>query len=535
MWWEFKSGVYDEHQEATGNTTLSFTFNTMDTVQSAIQTAREQLEQVPTSALVSAGALYAAFLVYYLGETRKLKHIPAVGQESAILSYVDLIKFMANSPKFLANAFAKTQMVKIPGLFEWTVLVSGKDLIEEVRKAPEEKLSFEKATEETLQTHLTMGPPIAENPYHVAVVRNQLKRATPQLVPDVYDELVHAFQEYLQPPADGGWQSFHMQPILMKVICRASNRTFVGLPLCRDPDYIELNVKYTVEVVTTGAVLRALPTFIRPFVASLLPTVKNRIDQATKHISPLIRHRREQIELLGDEFERPLDFLMWLIEDAKGEETTEKALSNRILVLNFAAIHTSTMTFTQALYDLAAHPEYAETLRQEVQSAVSEEGWSKGAVDKMQKLDSFIKESQRLRPMANVLMNRVVMNDYTFGNGVTLPKGSTIAVDLTDMHMSPDYDNAKEFDPWRFYKIQTETGKRSDMTTTTSDFLAFGHGRHACPGRFFAAVEIKLMMAYLVLNYDVKCEQDGVRPKDMWVGQTCVPDPKANLLFRKRQ
>jgi hypothetical protein len=41
-------------------------------------------------------------------------------------------------------------MVRIPGLFEWTVLVSGKDLIEEVRKAPEEKLSFEEATSEVV-------------------------------------------------------------------------------------------------------------------------------------------------------------------------------------------------------------------------------------------------------------------------------------------------------------------------------------------------------------------------------------------------
>jgi cytochrome P450 len=132
-------------------------------------------------------------------------------------------------------------------------------------------------------------------------------------------------------------------------------------------------------------------------------------------------------------------------------------------------------------------------------------------------------------------MNRVVMSDYTFSNGVTLPKGTALSVDTTPMHMGSEYENPEEFDPWRFYNIQQKTGKRSDITTTSNDFLAFGHGRHACPGRFFAAVEIKLMMAYLVLNYDIKCEQDGVRPKDMWVGQTCVPDPKANLVFRRRQ
>jgi hypothetical protein len=125
-----------------------------------------------------------------------------------------------------------------------------------------------------------MGNQVADNLYHVGIIKNQLKRATPQLIPAVHDELVHAFQEYLQPPADGSWQSIHIQPILMKVICRASNRTFVGLPLCtlllinfafsrsssagRDPDFMELNMNYTVEVFVVGTVLRLFPSFMRP-------------------------------------------------------------------------------------------------------------------------------------------------------------------------------------------------------------------------------------------------------------------------------
>lgn len=127
------------------------------------------------------------------------------------------------------------------------------------------------------------------------------------------------------------------------------------------------------------------------------------------------------------------------------------------------------------------------------------------------------------------------MDHHTFSNGVTVPKGTKLAIDISQMHLSSVYDNAQEFDPWRFHKIQETTGKRSDMTTTTNEFLAFGHGRHVCPGRFFAAVELKLMMAHLILHYDVKCEQDGIRPKDTWIGPTCLPDAKARLLFRKRQ
>lgn len=53
------------------------------------------------------------------------------------------------------------------------------------------------------------------------------------------------------------------------------------------------------------------------------------------------------------------------------------------------------------------------------------------------------------------------------------------------------------------------------------------------PGRFFAVNEIKRMMAYLLLNYDVKTE-DGVRPKNVNMGAAFIPNPKAKLLFRRR-
>ena len=37
-----------------------------------------------------------------------------------------------------------------------------------------------------------------------------------------------------------------------------------------------------------------------------------------------------------------------------------------------------------------------EPLREEVESIIAEEGWSKASIGKMRKLDSFLKESQRL-------------------------------------------------------------------------------------------------------------------------------------------
>jgi len=59
------------------------------------------------------------------------------------------------------------------------------------------------------------------------------------------------------------------------------------------------------------------------------------------------------------------------------------------------------------LYRLLANPEYLEPLREEVNAAIKEEGWTKAGIDKMHKIDSFLRETMRLdglglRPLNSV-------------------------------------------------------------------------------------------------------------------------------------
>lgn len=53
-------------------------------------------------------------------------------------------------------------------------------------------------------------------------------------------------------------------------------------------------------------------------------------------------------------------------------------------------------TFTHALYNLAAYPEYMQPLREEVESIIASEGWTRASISRMRKLDSFFKETLRL-------------------------------------------------------------------------------------------------------------------------------------------
>jgi hypothetical protein len=53
-------------------------------------------------------------------------------------------------------------------------------------------------------------------------------------------------------------------------------------------------------------------------------------------------------------------------------------------------------------------------------------------------------------------------------------------------------------------------------------------------GRFFAATELKAMLAHMVINYDLKAEVEGVRPPDDIFGLAFAPNARAKVWFRKR-
>jgi cytochrome P450 len=139
--------------------------------------------------------------------------------------------------------------------------------------------------------------------------------------------------------------------------------------------------------------------------------------------------------------------------------------------------------------------------------------------------------------MLDVESSRFPISCSTFTDGTKVPRGSTVAVALESVHLNDTiYPDALTFDPLRFVKLkeQDATARNFDIVNTSMESLAFGHGRHACPGRFFAASSLKMTFAHVVMNYDVKLENEGVRPKDLWLVTACTPNRNAKIFFRKR-
>jgi cytochrome P450 len=73
------------------------------------------------------------------------------------------------------------------------------------------------------------------------------------------------------------------------------------------------------------------------------------------------------------------------------------------------------------------------------------------------------------------------------------------------------------------------------FVTTGSDQLHWGVGSHACPGRFFASYEIKMLLAEILVRYDIELLPGTERPRDLAIDIRVVPNPMAAIRFRNRK
>ncbi|EPT04775.1 hypothetical protein FOMPIDRAFT_1112759, partial [Fomitopsis schrenkii] len=112
-------------------------------------------------------------------------------------------------------------------------------------------------------------------------------------------------------------------------------------------------------------------------------------------------------------------------------------------------------------------------------------------------LDSFLKESQRVNGAGGLAIMRYTPQDITFTNGVSVSAGTVVTGNMSSTYSDEAlFPDAASFDPLRFANMRAdgERSRRHYVSTSPAD-IGFGHGRHACPGRFSAANELKIMLA----------------------------------------
>ncbi|KAH8651174.1 cytochrome P450 [Xylariales sp. PMI_506] len=427
------------------------------------------------------------------------------------------------------------------------MLVLPAKYLPEIGKLPDDVVSFHASVVESMQQKYTrLEADFTMLPH---TIKSSLTPALARLNTVIVDEVAETMR--IEMPETTEWTEVNINSKLLRVVAMVSGRIFVGPELCRDERYLDAAINYTVDMMIAVYAITLIPSWLRPLLAPILPPVKKlnrRIKEADAFLRPVVAARREAAEEPGHQ--KPDDMLQWIMDSQqKFGEKNDEELARYQLSVSFAAIHTSTLVATNAFYTLAAMPELIPELREDVQQAIAQEGGvlSTIALQRMKKLDSFMREVLRCYPLAFGGVSRKVLKPFTLSTGETIPAGSNIEVATSCVHSdSAIFEQPEVFDPLRFYKLRKAkeegiTGAKAAEIVAHSQFvsvsrssLTFGFGRHACPGRFFAANEIKMILSTALLHYEVKMP-DGInkRHENITRAQAMVPDPKKTIMIRR--
>ncbi|KAM7210685.1 Cytochrome P450 [Rhypophila decipiens] len=430
--------------------------------------------------------------------------------------------------------------------------------IQFIQEQPRSILDPAKQTDQRLQLQFTSpNPDLMDLHQHVAQNRTVMDYMTTQignLVPDLVDELEFAGSKYWgDETSTSEWKEVGVYKTMTGILALVSNRIFIGSPLNRTQEIIKVGMQYSVDVPVVSAVIRCLWDPVVPLVGWLLTIpVRRRARQFEKLLEPEITKRVKAWDGMGADGDgdtgkkvsslepEPNDAIQWCLKSAKASDDPlmwkSTTIADRILIMNFASIHTSDYVLTQVLLDLAhSKQDYLDQLREEVETALRENGgWNKRTIGRLVKLDSTLRESARLNSFQPAALPRVVVAEEgikTPSSGdVVIPKGAVVVVPAYNvMHDERVYKGAELFKPFRF------VGSGQGFVQTSSEYLAFGHGKYACQGRFFASVELKTMLAWLLLHYDIKIKKREERPPSSWLVWNVIQPLKAAIEVKRRE
>ncbi|OHW95327.1 cytochrome p450 [Colletotrichum incanum] len=192
--------------------------------------------------------------------------------------------------------------------------------------------------------------------------------------------------------------------------------------------------------------------------------------------------------------------------------------------LIFTAIHPTSETLWQVLYDIALYPEYQEILREELDEIdrTDQRSW----LSQVPKMDSFMKESQRLHA-ASLGKIQELMREML----------RPVSDDI-----SPQWSAPEKFDGLRFYKMKKDIGTEIQQVTLSYSYsglpgqLNSGYGVQACCGRQYAGWFIKMVLAELITMNDLKLKEgpgveDGLR--FFTIRSQRIGNPKAEIIARR--
>ena len=302
----------------------------------------------------------------------------------------------------------------------------------------------------------------------------------------------------------------------------------------------------------TVVLLRLFPEWVRPLLCRILPSYwhgQRYVHSAKALLGPKIHEllrKSDNGSWSPEDNEDDSNVLSWLADTAKGRDRAPDTLAHVEVLLALASVHTTLLRMVNVLYDLAANPGYFKELQVEIEAESNgERGWNEASYSQLQKLDSVLRESQRMSPPTILGMKRLFKQSYTFTDGLYVPKGVYACLPTFAIENDPAHTPQPEvFDGLRSYRrrrqIRTSDNKPNgndeehQFSSIERNILNFGFGKSACPGRYFASLVIKILFVKLLTEYDFKFLEGKERPKNIMAHEFLFCWPWQKMLVRRK-
>ncbi|MDE5100914.1 MAG: cytochrome P450 [Trichodesmium sp. St16_bin4-tuft] len=188
------------------------------------------------------------------------------------------------------------------------------------------------------------------------------------------------------------------------------------------------------------------------------------------------------------------DILSLLLEarDEAGNAMSDEEIKDELLTMLFAGHETTASALAWALYWIDMIPSVGEKLMAELATIPSNS--DQVAITKLPYLSAICQETLRIYPIAMNAFPRVVQKPIEI-MGYQLEPGMVAIVPIYLTHHREDiYPEPKKFKPERFLERQF----------SPYEYLPFGGGSRRCIGSAFALFEMKLVLATILSQWELK-------------------------------
>ncbi|KAK2048033.1 cytochrome P450 [Colletotrichum somersetense] len=354
----------------------------------------------------------------------------------------------------------------------------------------------------------------------------------------------------IELPTSTDWVETDILTKLARLVCRVSAIAFVGPEIQGNEEWIDIGCNYTKDGFLAALKLRAIPAFLRPLAAPLIPDLRRvyrHNDRARSLIQEIIQKREGATEAVL-KYDKPNDTVQWIYDMIPDEDKKNYSLQGALqLAVTAVSVQSTSKMIGNVILNLMKYEEYVPILKQEIQTTLAECGgvWTLESMGKLEKLDSFMRETMRYEPPLTATFQRHVKKPVKLSDGTTLPKETLVFTPSDAVAFDPNfYPDPEKFDGLRFFKLRREAEENGEPATarvrhqfvaTSKTAVQFGLGRHACPGRWFAGHVIKMVVAAVLLRYDLKFRAGEGKRKTFLFQTTNMPDPKTRILIRKKE